>query len=95
MSLLWSYFWPALAAGLVIGLVTGLIAFRRPRTKMIVAIGLAASLASAALWHGPAGAADAFSARVERSARVIRDDWEMRQVQARLCRGAGGRGQVL
>ena len=95
MSLLWSYFWPALAAGLVIGLVTGLIAFRQPRTKMIVAIGLAASLASAALWHGPAGAADAFSARVERSARVILDDWEMRQVQARLGRGPLSRRLVL
>jgi hypothetical protein len=31
MNLLWSYFWPVLAAGLVIGIIAGAVGFRRPR----------------------------------------------------------------
>ena len=95
MNALWSYFWPALAAGLVIGAVAGLVAFRGTRTKMVIAVGLAASLAAAALWHGPIGAAEAFSGEVERSARVTLDDWEMTQVQARLGRGPLSRQLIL
>ena len=95
MSVLWSYFWPVLAAGLVIGLVTGLIGFRKSRPKMIVALGLAAAVVAAALWHGPIGAADAYSTRVERSARATLVDWEMSQVQARLGRGPLSRQLML
>ena len=95
MNALGSYFWPALAAGLVIGVVAGLIAFRQSRTKLIIALGLAASIAAAALWHGPIGAAGAYSAQVERSARFTLDDWEMTQVQARLGRGPLSRQLIL
>ena len=95
MSVLWSYFWPVLAAGLVIGLVTGLVGFRRSRPRMIIALGLAAAMASAALWHSPLGAADAYSAQVERSARTTLVDWEMNEVRARLGRGPLSRRLIL
>ena len=86
MSLLWSYFWPPLAAGLIVGLVGGLIAFRRSRRGMILGAGLAAAIGAAALWHGPAGAAARFSTHVERTARASLDYYEMAQVQGRLQR---------
>lgn len=86
MSGLWSYFWPALAAGLVIGFVAGLIAFRRSRPVPIISLGLAASISAAAIWHGPAGAGASFAARVERVAHQTLRDYEMSQIQARLGR---------
>ena len=95
MNTLWSYFWPVLATGFAIGLIVGTIAFHRARTKMIVAFGVTASLAAAALWHGPGGAAGAFEGRVERSARVTLDDWEMNRVEARLGRGPLSRQLIL
>ena len=95
MNALWSYFWPALAAGLVIGVIGGAIAFRHSRTTMIIALGLAASIAAVALWHGPIGAAGSYSARVERAARATLDDWEMSQVEARLGRGPLSRQLIL
>ena len=44
----------------------------RPRRKRIalLALGLVATLAGAALWHGPFGAADRFSVKVLQDARV-------------------------
>lgn len=95
MNALWSYFWPALAAGLVIGVVIGVIAFRPSKTTMIIALGLAASMAAVALWHGPMGAAASYSARVERAARATLDDWEMSKVEARLGRGPLSRQLIL
>lgn len=95
MNALWSYFWPVLAAGLVIGLATGLVAFRKSRPRRIAAFGFVLALAAAALWHWPIGAAGAFSAQVERSARATLDDWEMNQVQGRLGRGPLSRQLIL
>ena len=95
MNALWSYFWPIVAAGLVIGVIAGLIAFRRTRTRLIIALGLAGSIAAAALWHGPAGAADAFATQVERTARETLHDWEMDQVQPRLDRNPLSRQLML
>jgi hypothetical protein len=85
MNLLWSYFWPCLAAGLLAGILTGTIAFRR-RTKrnVALALGLFVSLGFAALWHGPLGAADRFTTPVERSAREALNYYEMTKVSAHL-----------
>ena len=106
MTLLWQYFWPVVAAGVLIGAIAGLLAFRQPRRSArnrhladaeIVAIwrrkrnitfgvGAAASLAASLLWCGPLGAANAFSARVERNAGQALEYYEMTQVTARLLR---------
>jgi hypothetical protein len=96
MNVLWSYFWPAFAAGLLIGGVAGSIAFRRKaKRNLALAAGLFASLALAALWHGPLAAADRFSAQVERTARKTLDYYEMTQVTARLHHGPLTRRLIL
>ena len=88
MNALWSYFWPALAVGLLAGAIAGSIAFHRPTKRTVaLAAGIAIAIAAAALWHGPLGAADRFTGQVERSARQTLDAYEMTQVQARLHRG--------
>jgi hypothetical protein len=96
MNALWSYFWPVFAAGLLIGGPAGTIAFRR-RSRRTIALGagLILSLAAAALWHGPIGAADRLSSKVERNARAALDYYEMRQVTATLHHGPLTRRLVL
>ena len=86
MSLLWSYFWPLLAAGLAIGLLVGAFAFHGSRNRPVLATGLLVTLGAAALWHGPGGAAATFAARVERTARASLDHYEMFPVQGQLQR---------
>jgi hypothetical protein len=56
------------------------------RRKRVIALGLgiAVSVAAAALWHGPLGAADRFASEVERGARQTLDAFEMTRVQAQL-----------
>ena len=62
VSTLWPYFWPSLGAGAAVGIIAGLIGFRNSnQTGHALAIGALASIALAALWHGPLGAADRFS----------------------------------
>ena len=96
MNALWSYFWPAFAAGLLIGAVAGLVAFRRrTRRNLMLAGGFAATLALAALWHGPLGGADRFTVLVERTARVVLDNYEMTKVTARLHHGPLSRRLIL
>lgn len=88
MILLWSYFWPILGAALVVGLAAGLIGFRPSgRRYRTLITGLAGALAFAAVWHGPLGAADRFSQRVERDARDALNYYEMAQISAKLQRG--------
>lgn len=86
MNTLWTYFWPAIGAGLVVGVIAGLIAFRRSRRRRNAAIaaGLIASVALAILWHGPLGAAHRFSAQVERSVRETLVYNEIPQVNGHL-----------
>jgi membrane protease YdiL (CAAX protease family) len=60
--------------------------WRRRRLIALVAA-VAVSIVAAALWHGPLGAADRFSAEVERSVRQTLNDWEMTQVQGHLHHG--------
>ena len=86
MNAFWSYFWPLFASGLVFGAAFGTLAFRK-RRRALFAIGVLVSLASAALWHDPLGAADRFAAKVESTAEFVLGDWEMSQVQARLHHG--------
>jgi hypothetical protein len=89
MSPLWDYFWPALTAGMVVGIVDGTYGFRRRRGRRYVALalGIIASIALAALWHGPLGAADRFSAAVERGAQRALVYYEITEVRAHLHHG--------
>lgn len=91
MNAFWSYFWPAFGAGMVIGIIGGAIAFRRVRKrKSPVAayiIGGCISMALAALWHGPMGAADRFSSQVERNVRATLVYNEIPEVSGHLHHG--------
>lgn len=96
MSTLWAYFWPMLGAGLVIGIVAGAFGFRpRGRRYTALGIGVAATLAAAALWHGPAGGAERFSAEVERGIRKTLAYYEMTEIDAHLQRRPLTRTVVL
>ena len=57
----------------------------RPNTAF--SLGLAATVASAVLWHGPGGAADRFVTRSERDVRTMLEYFEMKQVEGRVQRG--------
>jgi hypothetical protein len=81
---LWTYFWPAFAAGLVIGLIAGLVAMRRQNRWRLLSLGAFLALAAAGLWHGPFGGAQRFSAVVEKTARSALDYYEMPAIQAHL-----------
>ena len=94
MNALWSYFWPVFAAGLVIGAIAGTIAFRRRRNLTLIA-GAFIAIGAAALWHGPLGAADRFSTRVERGAGQALSYYEMTKVTAKLHRNPLSRQLTL
>ena len=53
----------------------------------IFALGVAATLAVTALYHGPMGTADAFAGAIEKAARAELDRQEMFQIDGRLERG--------
>lgn len=106
MTIWWSYFWPLLAAGVVIGAITGRIGFRLPkspaadrawrkRRTIVLLIGILLSIAAAGLWSGPMGAAGRLARQVERDARLTLDNWEMTQVTAHLHRAPLSRTLVL
>ncbi len=57
--------------------------------------GVAATLATSALWHGPLGAADRFAARADKIARDTLDYYELPAVSARLERNPMARRIVL
>ena len=87
MTALWHFYWPVFSAAMVLGLIAGVIAFRKPTKReryLPLGVGVIASLVSAAVWHGPAGAGERLAVSVERSARVALDNYEMEQVTARL-----------
>jgi hypothetical protein len=88
MNTLLAYFWPALGAGLVVGIIAGAIGFRRARRRnAALAIGVLASLALAALWHGPLGGAHRFSAEVERGVQATLVYYQTPQVTGHLHHG--------
>jgi hypothetical protein len=96
LNALWAYFWPLAAAGLLIGAIAGSFGFRRRgKGAKALAVGVAASLAAAALWHGPLGAADRFTTRVERGAREALDYYEMTKVAAHFHRAPLTRTLIL
>ena len=96
MNALWSYFWPVFAAGLAAGAVAGVIGFRRrARRNLALAIGCALALGAAALWHGPLGAAQRLTTRIERDAHATLDFYEMSEVTAHLHRRPLTRHLVL
>jgi hypothetical protein len=96
MTALWTYFWPIFAVGLVAGAIAGTVAFRRPGKRTAARVyGVLAAIAVAGIWHGPLGAADRFSSRVERGARQALDYYEMTKVTAQLQRGPLSRRLIL
>lgn len=56
------------------------------RPNVAFSLGLAATVASALLWHGPGGAAERFVTRSERDVRGMLDFFEMGQVSAQVQR---------
>ena len=84
MNALWSYFWPVFAGGLAIGAIAASFALHRDRRNLAWTVGVGATIASAALWHGPFGGADRYTAHVERMAREALVYYEMTQVTAHL-----------
>ncbi|HXC74039.1 MAG TPA: hypothetical protein VN640_05090 [Sphingomicrobium sp.] len=94
MNTLWTYFWPILCVGLLAGGLGGLFGFRRKRRRPLIIAGLVA-LAAAAAWHGPLGAADRFTTKIERQARQALDYYEMTKVTAHLHRGPLSRRLIL
>ena len=94
MNTLWTYFWPILCSGLLAGGMGGLFGFRRQRRGPLIIAGLVA-LAAAAAWHGPLGAADRFTSKIERQARQALDYYEMTKVTAHLHRGPLSRRLIL
>ena len=85
MNVFWAYFWPIAGLGLLAGTIIGSIALRRQR-NWLLAVGAIVAIGAAALWHGPLGAANRFTAKVESTGEFVLADWEMSQVQARLHR---------
>ena len=98
MIALWNFYWPVVAAGLVLGVVSSWFAFwgrHHPKRNLLIAVGAAATLAAAALWHGPAGTGERMAAGIESRARVDLRDLEMAGVTATLERGPMRRSLLL
>jgi len=96
MSVLWSYFWPALADGLVLGTLAGTIYFRR-KTRRVLALvlGVLAALGLAALWHGPMGAGERLAGIIDRNAKATLVYYELPQLTAEVHRGPLSRRVIL
>ena len=62
---------------------------------LIFAGGVAATIAFAALWHGPLGAGDRIAMRAEKIARRTLDHYQLPAVSARVARGPLARIIVL
>ena len=65
------------------------------KRNTIIALGVAATLAETALWHGPLGAGDRLTSKIETAARATLDHLEMTKVSARLERNPLRRRLVL
>jgi len=96
MSVLWSFFWPCVAIGLLVGGLTGTLAFRRAaRRNMALTLGATLTFVLTILWIGPLGAADRFTSRVEHDARAVLDHYEMTRIGAHLHHGPLSRHLIL
>jgi hypothetical protein len=65
------------------------------RRRIILLLGVAASVGFTALWHGPFGAGEKLAAQSEASARRTLDYYELPMVQAHLQRGPLSRRLIL
>ncbi|HEU4704666.1 MAG TPA: hypothetical protein VFS45_03010 [Sphingomicrobium sp.] len=63
--------------------------------NLVIALGVAAVIAETALWHGPLGAAERLSGKIESTARIGLRHLEMPMVTARLERSPLRRRMVL
>jgi hypothetical protein len=61
----------------------------------ILLIGIAATAGFAALWHGPLGAGEQLTGKVESQARRTLDYYELPMIQAKLQRGPLARRLIL
>ena len=59
---------------------------KRMKRNPALALGLLATLAAAAMWHGPGGAAARFTSTAERTMRITLDHYEMPGVAVKLQR---------
>lgn len=88
MNAFWAYFWPCFAVGLIAGGPAGRVAFRpRARRERTLALGFAAALLLAVLWHGPLGGARRFEAKVQQEIDETLTYYEMKQVTGHLHHG--------
>lgn len=96
MSVLWAYFWPIFAVGLVAGMIGGIIAFRRLK-KRHVARGSALLLALifAALWHGPLGAGQRLADHIDRDAQATLVYYELPAITAHVHQAPLSRRVIL
>jgi len=63
--------------------------------RTIFLIGVAATIAETALWHGPLGAGDRMAARAETVARRTLDYYELPMIQAHMQRSPMTRRLIL
>jgi hypothetical protein len=61
----------------------------------ILLLGIAATLGSTALWHGPLGAGERLAVRAETTARRTLDYYDLPMIQARMERGPLSRRLIL
>ena len=96
MNLLWDLYWPVIVAAAVAGVIAGAFGFRRKkRGRFSLAIGIAASLLGAWIWHGPVGTGERFVSTVERQTRQVLVDWEIPSVRAVVARDPVKRTLIL
>ena len=72
-----------------------LLGHSRRKRIVLLGAGVAAAIVGAMLWHGPLGAADRFTAQVERNARQTLYYYEMTKVTAHLHHGPLTRRLIL
>ena len=88
MNAFWAYFLPIFVIGLLAGILGPSVGYRRPvRRRTAWASAIVVALGATLLWHGPFGAADRLSAKVESDARLSLNSWEMPQIRAHLHHG--------
>jgi hypothetical protein len=63
--------------------------------RFILLLGVGATMAATALWHGPLGAANRFSGRIEQTARRTLDHYELPAIRARVEHGPLTRRVIL
>lgn len=107
MSLLWHFYWPAIAAGLVIGILSGRHGYykaaegegppppeKQGLRKHPLLLGMLAALATGALWHS-LWAGERYATHVERVVQSRLTDLEMSSVRGQIERGPMRRTMLL